>query len=121
MGELEGHVALVTGGGSGIGRGVVDRFVAEGARVGVLDVSRPRLDELRAAHGDAVVTVEGTVVSFDDNRRAVEETVSAFGRLDTFIGNAAIFDAFAPLVELPAERISDAFDELFGVNVKGYL
>ena len=95
MGELDGHVALVTGGGSGIGRGIVERFVAEGARVGVLDLSEPRLDELKGALGDAVVCVPGTVASMEDNQRAVDATVDAFGRLDTFIGNAAIFDAFA--------------------------
>ena len=121
MGDLEGQVALVTGGGSGIGRGIVERFVAEGARVGVLDLSEPRLRELEEALGKAVVCVPGTVVSMADNRRAVDETVGAFGRLDTFIGNAAIFDAFAPLVEMPEEQLPQAFDELFGVNVKGYL
>src|SRR5207244_295759 len=121
MGWLDGQVALVTGGGSGIGRGIVARFVAEGARVGVLDLSEPRLEELKADFGDSVVCVAGTVVSMDDNRRAVEETVGAFGRLDTLVGNAAIFDDFASLVEMPGDLISEAFDELFGVNVKGYL
>jgi 2,3-dihydroxy-2,3-dihydrophenylpropionate dehydrogenase len=121
MGDLDGHVALVTGGGSGIGRGIVERFVAEGATVGVLDLSEPRLRELEAAHGEAVVCVPGTVVSLDDNARAVAETVGAFGRLDTFIGNAAIFDSFASLLEMPGDRVGEAFDELFGVNVKGYL
>jgi NAD(P)-dependent dehydrogenase (short-subunit alcohol dehydrogenase family) len=121
MGDLDGHVALVTGGGSGIGRGIVERFVAEGARVGVLDLSEPRLRELEDALDEAVVCVPGTVVSLDDNARAVAETVGAFGRLDTFIGNAAIFDAFASLLEMPGDRVGEAFDELFGVNVKGYL
>jgi NAD(P)-dependent dehydrogenase (short-subunit alcohol dehydrogenase family) len=121
VGELDGHVALVTGGGSGIGRGIVERFVAEGAQVGVLDLSEPRLRELEEALGDEVVCVQGTVTSMDDNERAVAATLERFGRLDTFVGNAAIFDAFATLVDMPAEAVSDAFDELFGVNVKGYL
>ena len=121
MGQLAGHVALVTGGGSGIGRGIVERFVAEGAKVGVLDLSEPRLRELEEALGSDVVCVQGTVTSMDDNERAVAQTVEKFGRLDTFIGNAAIFDAFASLIEMPADALSDAFDELFGVNVKGYL
>jgi 2,3-dihydroxy-2,3-dihydrophenylpropionate dehydrogenase len=121
VGELDGHVALVTGGGSGIGRGIVEHFVAEGGQVGVLDLSEPRLRELEEALGDEVVCVQGTVTSMDDNERAVAATLERFGRLDTFVGNAAIFDAFATLVDMPAEAVSDAFDELFGVNVKGYL
>jgi 2,3-dihydroxy-2,3-dihydrophenylpropionate dehydrogenase len=121
VGELDGHVALVTGGGSGIGRGIVERFVAEGAQVGVLDLSEPRLRELEETLGDEVVCVQGTVTSMDDNERAVAATLERFDRLDTFVGNAAIFDAFATLVDMPAEAVSDAFDELFGVNVKGYL
>jgi NAD(P)-dependent dehydrogenase (short-subunit alcohol dehydrogenase family) len=120
-GQLDGHVTLVTGGGSGIGRGIVERFVAEGGKVGVLDLSKPRLEELREQFPDGVVAVEGTVASIEDNKRAVHETVSKFGRLDTFIGNAAIFDQFAPLVDMPDDKVGDAFDELFGVNVKGYL
>jgi NAD(P)-dependent dehydrogenase (short-subunit alcohol dehydrogenase family) len=121
MGLLDGHVALVTGGGSGIGRGIVERFVAEGARVGVIDLSKPRLDELSSAFGESVVCVQGTVVSMEDNQSAVDTTVRTFGHLDTFIGNAAIFDAFARLVDIEVDRLGRAFDELFGVNVKGYL
>jgi NAD(P)-dependent dehydrogenase (short-subunit alcohol dehydrogenase family) len=119
MGWLEGQVALVTGGGSGIGRAVVARFVEEGARVGVLDRVAARADELRAEFGNAVVTSAGDVVRLADNQRAVAETVGAFGRLDIFVGNAGVFDVYAPLAEFPEEQLSEAFDELFAVNVKG--
>jgi 2,3-dihydroxy-2,3-dihydrophenylpropionate dehydrogenase len=121
MGVLDGHVSLVTGGASGMGLGVVERFVAEGGLVGVIDISEPRLDELRSKFGDSVVCVNGNVASMDDNRRAVDETVAAYGRLDTFIGNAGIFDAFARLVDMEPDRVGPAFDEAFGVNVKGYV
>jgi NAD(P)-dependent dehydrogenase (short-subunit alcohol dehydrogenase family) len=121
MGWLDGTVALVTGGASGIGRAVVRRFVEEGARVGALDLSAERLDDLRGELGGDVVCVQGDVTSLADNERAVGEVVAAFGRLDAFVGNAAIFDAMTSLAELPGDRLSDAFDELFGVNVKGYL
>ena len=119
MGWLDGQVALVTGGGSGIGRAVVARFVAEGARVGVLDRVPGRADELRAEFGDAVVPVTGDVAQLADNKRAVAETVAALGRLDVFIGNAGVFDNFLSLAEFPEEALSEACDELFGVNVKG--
>jgi NAD(P)-dependent dehydrogenase (short-subunit alcohol dehydrogenase family) len=47
--------------------------------------------------------------------------VAAFGRLDVFVGNAGVFDKFTPLADFPEEQLSAAFDELFGVNVKGVL
>ena len=119
MGWLDGQVALVTGGGSGIGRAVVARFVEEGARVGVLDRVAARAEQLRSEFGSAVVVRAGDVAQLADNRRAVAETVAAFGRLDIFVGNAGVFDVYAPLAEFSEERLSEAFDELFGVNVKG--
>jgi NAD(P)-dependent dehydrogenase (short-subunit alcohol dehydrogenase family) len=121
MGWLDGQVALVTGGGSGIGRAVVARFVEEGARVGVLDRVASRTQELRAEFGDKVVGLSGDVSRLADNKEAVAATVAAFGRLDIFVGNAGIFDVYAPIAEFPEEQLSAAFDELFGVNVKGVL
>jgi NAD(P)-dependent dehydrogenase (short-subunit alcohol dehydrogenase family) len=92
MGWLDGQVALVTGGGSGIGRAVVARFVEEGARVGVLDRVAARAEQLRSEFGSAVVVRAGDVAQLADNRRAVAETVAAFGRLNIFVGNAGVFD-----------------------------
>jgi NAD(P)-dependent dehydrogenase (short-subunit alcohol dehydrogenase family) len=119
MGWLDGQVALVTGGGSGIGRAVVAHFIAEGARVGVMERVASRVTQLRTDFGNAVVAIAGDVTHFDDNKRAVEATVSAFGHLDIFIGNAGIFDRSLPLADFPEEKLSAACDELFGVNVKG--
>lgn len=119
MGWLDGQVALVTGGGSGIGRGIVERFITEGARVGVMDRMGERVEEVRSDLGGSVAGVQGDVASLDANRRAVDETVRAFGKLDIFIGNAGVFDGFQRFDEFPEDRLSDAFDEQFGVNVKG--
>ena len=93
MGWLDGQVALVTGGGSGIGRAVVARFIEEGARVGVMDRVAARAEQLRAEHGNAVVAIAGDVTRLDDNKRAVAATVGAFGRLDILIGNAGVSTA----------------------------
>lgn len=121
MGWLEGNVTLVTGGGSGLGRAIVERFLVEGAKVGVLEINPEKgkaiIDEL----GDDVVVIEGDATKLDDNKRAVAETVRSFGRLDTFIGNAALWDFGLSIEALPDEAVSAAFDELFGLNVKGYL
>ncbi len=119
MGWLDGQVALVTGGGSGIGRAVVERYVAEGARVAVMDRAPGRGEELRREFGDQVAAIAGDVARLDDNRSAVAATVAAFGRLDIFVGNAGLLDGFIPLSEMPEERLEAACDELFAVNVKG--
>jgi len=119
MGWLDGQVALVTGGGSGIGRAVVERFLAEGASVGVLERSSAKLSELKEDIGKNVVVVQGDASSFADSSKAVEETVAAFGRLDIFVGNAGVFDHNQRLDTLDESQIEDAFDELFGINVKG--
>ena len=121
MGWLDGRVALVSGGGSGIGRAVVERFIEEGARVGIIERVPERVQELKATLGGKVCPVQGDVTKLEDNDRAVRETVSAFGKLDIFVGNAAVFDFFMSLADFPRETFSAAFDELFGVNVKGYL
>ncbi|MFJ9902954.1 3-(cis-5,6-dihydroxycyclohexa-1,3-dien-1-yl)propanoate dehydrogenase [Streptomyces sp. NPDC101152] len=121
MGRLDGTSAVVTGGASGLGRAIVERFVAEGARVVVLDRSKVRLDELSKELGDAVRTIAGDVRSFEDNSRACAIAEREFGGLDAFIGNAGIWDFGRSLIDTPAHVLADAFDELFAVNVKGYL
>jgi cis-2,3-dihydrobiphenyl-2,3-diol dehydrogenase len=119
MGWLDGQVALVTGGGSGIGQAIVTRFVREGARVAVMDRVEARVAELQATQGKAVVALGGDVVRLDDNKRAVARTVEAFGRLDIFVGNAGVFDRAVPLADIPEDQLAAACHELFGVNVTG--
>jgi NAD(P)-dependent dehydrogenase (short-subunit alcohol dehydrogenase family) len=63
MGWLDGQVALVTGGGSGIGQAIVTRFVQEGARVGVMDRVAARVDKLQTDLGKSVVAIGGDASS----------------------------------------------------------
>jgi cis-2,3-dihydrobiphenyl-2,3-diol dehydrogenase len=121
MGWLENKVALVTGGASGLGRAIVERFLDEGGNVATLDRARDRSAELAKQFGDRVEAVVGDVTVLSDNHRAVAETIRRFGRLDCFVGNAGIWDFNMSLVDLPEDKIGQAFDELFAVNVKGYL
>jgi NAD(P)-dependent dehydrogenase (short-subunit alcohol dehydrogenase family) len=121
MGWLDGTVAIVTGGGSGLGRAIVDRFVGEGAKVAVFDKSAERAQAAASAHGKQAIAVSGDVRSLADNRRLVAETIKTFGRLDTFVGNAGIWDFNKSLYRLSDEEIGGAFDEMFAVNVKGYM
>jgi len=121
MGTLDGEVVLISGGASGLGRAIVARFLEEGARLAVFDRSAERLEELVAGDADRIEAVVGDVRSIADNQRAVDACVARFGKLDCAIGNAGIWDYSVSLDDLPADRIDDAFDELFQVNVKGYL
>jgi len=120
-GRLDGQVALVTGGASGLGRAIVERFVAEGARVCVLDRSRAGIDALSSDLGECVVAVEGDVRSPAANGSAVEACVERFGQLDCAIANAGIWDYSRRIADLECEQIDAAFDELMSVNVKGVL
>src|SRR5450432_4531094 len=86
MGRLDGEIVLITGGASGLGRGIVERFVEEGARLAVLDRSAERLAALAAAFPGRVETIAGDVRSIADNQRAVDACVARFGRLDCAIG-----------------------------------
>jgi NAD(P)-dependent dehydrogenase (short-subunit alcohol dehydrogenase family) len=121
MGWLDGEVALVTGGGSGIGRAVVDRYIEEGARVGVVDVVQDRLDELGKQYGKRVTCIAGDVIKLETNRRAVKQTVDAFGKLDVFVANAGLGDAFRELVDIPEEDVAKVYDEIFDLNVKAVI
>lgn len=119
--RLEGQVALLTGGAAGLGRAIVDRFIQEGAKIAVLDKSRERLAELEAQYGDAFVGTVGDVRSLTDHKTAAHACVGRFGKMDCLIPNAGIWDYGTSLADIPEESIDDAFDEMFQVNVKGYI
>jgi NAD(P)-dependent dehydrogenase (short-subunit alcohol dehydrogenase family) len=120
VGWLDDKVALVIGGGSGIGRAVVEEFLEEGANVGVLELSEEKCEDL-AEELPEVVAVPGDATSEQDNRRAVEETVAAFGRLDTLALFVGVFDWYMPLREIPIDRLRPAFQETFTTNVESHL
>src|SRR4051794_13947289 len=119
MGWLDGQVALVTGGGSGIGRAVVARYIAEGARGAAMERVATPADDIGREFGKAAIGVARHVSSLAANKRAVAETVSAFGRLDIFVGTAGIFAVYEKIAEIDEDKLERAFDELFAVNVKG--
>jgi len=121
MSWLQGQTALITGGGSGLGRALVERFLTEGARVAILEKSAEKVAQLATDFAGEVLGVVGDVRSLADNQRAVAATVERFGALDCFIGNAAVWDHGASLLSIPDSRIEAAFDELFAINVRGYL
>src|SRR5262252_5673179 len=116
---LDGQVALVTGGGSGIGQAIVRRFVEEGARVAVMDRVLARAEKLQAELGKSAIAIGGDVARLEDAGVA-DEDVQAAERADR-LGDRAlvVVDKYVLLAEFPEEQLSAAYDELFGVNVKG--
>lgn len=121
MRGLEERVVLVTGGGSGIGRAIVTRFLAEGARVVVLERAPDKVAELEAIDDGNLVTVTGDVTSYADNERAVATAVDTFGKLDVLIGNVGLWDFSRTLTDLSPTELEAGFRDLFEVNVLGYL
>ena len=120
MAGLNGKVALVTGGGSGIGRAVVEGMVGEGAKVGVLEISPEKTEELEAL-GSKLKAVQGDATSLEDNEKTLSETVEAFGRLDALICCVGLWDNQAKMRRIPKEKLHDAFWEIFAVNVESYV
>jgi NAD(P)-dependent dehydrogenase (short-subunit alcohol dehydrogenase family) len=110
--RLAGKVALVTGGGSGIGRGIAIRFAEEGADVAVVDLNRQGADETAQEvrkFETRSLAMEADVTSAADCERMLQETVAALGKLDIFVANAGIGRG-APFLETPAEDWSAVVD-----------
>lgn len=118
---MQSKVVLITGGADGIGRGVVEYMFEQGANVAVMDINADKLAALRSEISEDILTLQGDVASFADNQRMVTATVEHFGKIDSFIGNAALFDYFTPLHKLDGDSLSETFDKLFHVNVLGYI
>ncbi|MBA2414934.1 MAG: 3-(cis-5,6-dihydroxycyclohexa-1,3-dien-1-yl)propanoate dehydrogenase [Geodermatophilaceae bacterium] len=119
-GWLDGRRALVVGGGSGIGRAVVDAFSEEGARVAVLERDVDKCAALIEALPEVPVTA-GDATTREANDEAVAATITAFGGLDVLVNCVGIFDFYRGLMDLDADLIDEAFDEMFRTNVKSHL
>jgi 3-oxoacyl-[acyl-carrier protein] reductase len=114
MARLEGKTAIVTGGASGFGAGIVRKFVAEGARVMVADINAEGAAALAGELG-ATVRAQQVDVSQDTSVAAlIEAAYAAFGRLDILVNNAGVSHLPAPLDEIPEAD----FDRVVGVNIK---
>jgi acetoin reductase-like protein len=117
MNGLRGKVAIVTGGGRGIGYSIAERLVAEGALVAILALHAESVDNAVAKLGANQGQVTGLVADVtheDEVKNAVARTVAAFGRLDVMVNNAGTI-AISPLVDMTAE----AWDRVVDVNLRG--
>jgi 3-oxoacyl-[acyl-carrier protein] reductase len=116
--KLEGRVAVVTGGGSGIGAAAALAFAREGARVVVTDVNEAGakvvLEQIEKAGGQGLA-VRADVTQAADTQAIVERATATWGRLDLYFANAGV-SQWKSYIEEVAE---ETFDRIFAVNVKG--
>ncbi len=114
--RLSGKTALITGAARGIGLAFAKAYVAEGARVAIADIDLAKAQAAAAEIGDAAVAVHMDVSDQASIEQGVEAAVSALGKIDILINNAAIFSA-APIVEIDRADYARVFD----INVGGTL
>jgi len=115
MGKLQGKVAVITGGSTGIGLATAKLFVREGAYVFITGRRQKELDEAVKAIGSNISGVQGDVAKLADLDR-LYETVKGKGRIDIVFANAGLAE-IATLKEVTEEN----FDKIFNINVKGTL
>jgi NAD(P)-dependent dehydrogenase (short-subunit alcohol dehydrogenase family) len=113
--KLQGKVAVITGGTTGIGLATAKLFVKEGAYVFITGRRQKELDEAVKAIGSNITGIQGDIAKLSDLDR-LYEAVKANGRLDIVFANAGVAE-FSPLGEITEEH----FDKLFDINVKGTL
>jgi NAD(P)-dependent dehydrogenase (short-subunit alcohol dehydrogenase family) len=113
--DLKGKVALITGGGVGIGAEIARRFVADGAKVCISGRRLQMLDKVAGSlPAGSVATCSGDVTSFDDVKRMVDATVKFNGRIDVLVNNAGIDDA-GSVVDVDVEQ----WKRVLEVNLTG--
>lgn len=114
--ELAGKIAIVTGGATGIGRGIVELFVAEGARVVIADVDEAAGTRLCGELGGATRFKRTDVAQRDEMRALVDHALQEFGDLDVMVNNAGVSGIFQN--RFLDDELTD-FDRVMHVNVAG--
>jgi NAD(P)-dependent dehydrogenase (short-subunit alcohol dehydrogenase family) len=116
MNRLDGKIAVVTGGNSGIGLATAKRFATEGAEVVIVGRRQEELDKALEAIGPRAMAVRGDISRLNDLERIFAAVKAAKGRIDILFANAGLGDT------QPIGSITEAsFDLIFDVNVKGTL
>ena len=115
MGRMDGKVAVVTGGASGIGEATVRLFVAEGARCVIADVQDDRGNALAGELGGLAAYRRTDVTAEDDVKAAIALAASKFGRLDCIFNNAGVVGTIGPIEDTPA----DEYDLTMNILLRG--
>jgi NAD(P)-dependent dehydrogenase (short-subunit alcohol dehydrogenase family) len=118
MKTLENKIAIVTGGGSGIGEAISLLFASEGAKVVVSDIDEKNgnrvVSDIKSKNGEALF-VKTDISNPDDNKRLVEETIKKYGGLHIAVNNAGIGGPSAPVGEYPI----DGWNKVVAINLSG--
>ena len=121
-GRLDGRVAIITGGGHGIGKAYAMRLAAEGAKVVIAELDGEAANAVAAeltAVGHQAIAVQTDVANEASVNNMAQQTIAQFGRIDVLVNNAAIF-ATVPMSRSPFDQITiDEWDRMMSVNVKG--
>ncbi len=116
MSRLNGKIAVITGGNSGIGLASAIRFAAEGAQVIIVGRRQEQLNAALQQIGHDAMAIQADISNLDDLDRVYDEVKATKGRIDVLFANAGLGD-FQPLGAITEE----SFDRTFGINVKGTL
>lgn len=121
IGALKGKAAVITGGGSGIGKSMVERYLAEGASVVAADINeaslKALLEELEPEYGDKLKILKVNVSSKEEVEAMIDYTVEAFGKVDVVINNAGILDNLLPIAEMP----DDVWERIMNINLNSVM
>ena len=112
--KLKNKIAIVTGGASGFGAGIVRKFIAEGAKVVIADINISLAEKLARELGEEAISAEVDVSDNISVKRLVESTISKFETIDILVNNAGIGHQPQALDKLS----EDDFDRIFNVNAK---
>ena len=112
--RLNNKITLVTGAGSGFGRGIAARFAVEGAKLIVADINEEVAKMVAGEIGDSAIAVVADVSKNSDVEAMIQQTVAQWGRLDILVNNAGTTHRNKPMTEVTEEE----FDRIFAVNVK---
>jgi NAD(P)-dependent dehydrogenase (short-subunit alcohol dehydrogenase family) len=118
MGALDGKAAIITGGAGSLGMATARLFLAEGARVMLVDLGDEDLTRASAAlKSPDIATQRADVTKAADTAAYVKATLDRFGAIDILFSNAGIFGVVAPIEDYP----EDVFDAVYAVHVRGTL
>ena len=112
--KLKNKIAIVTGGASGFGAGIVRKFVTEGAKVVIADINNLLAGDLARELGEAVISIEVDVSDSRSVKHLVERTISKFETIDILVNNAGVGHQPQALDKLS----ENDFDRIFNVNAK---